>query len=106
MSINRAGDVQMDVAVVLGTCQATIGELLDWYEGSLLELDATDKAQDVDVEGVSFTERARDSKHGMFPVVDVEVNGSLFAKGEVVTVAEQYGVRLLNVIDKNGNEGE
>ena len=106
MSMNRAGDVQMDVAVVLGRCQATIGQLLDWCEGSIVELDATDKAQDVDVAGVSFKDRARESTHGMFPVVDVEVNGGLFAKGEVVTVAERYGVRLLDIVDSDVEEGE
>jgi flagellar motor switch/type III secretory pathway protein FliN len=104
MSMNRAGDVKMDVTVVLGTSQVTIGELLQWCEGSLVELGHSGRAQDVDVEGVSFKERARESTHGMFPVVDVEVNGSLFAKAEVVTVAEQYGVRVLNIIDQNGGE--
>ena len=71
---NRAGDVELDVAVVLGNAQISIRRLLDWSEGSLLELEK------LVGEGV-----------------DVEVNGTPFAKGEVVTVAENFGVRLTEI---------
>ena len=44
--------------------------------------------------------------------VDVLANGKLFAKGEVVTVAENFGVRLLEIIkpiadpEKESGDGE
>lgn len=99
---NRAGDMKMDVAVVLGRAKLPLGALLNWSEGSLIELDNDNgSAADVVVDGVSFEERAREVKHSMFPLVDVEVNDRVFAKGEVVTVAEQFGVRLLNIMKKN-----
>ncbi len=71
---NRSGDVELDLAVVFGNAQISIERLLNWSEGSLLELDK------LAGEGV-----------------DVEVNGTPFAKGEVVTIAENFGVRLTEI---------
>lgn len=69
---NRAGQVKMDVAVVLSTTHVTLEALLNWSEGSLIEMD----------------------KASGDPV-DLEVNGAPFAKGEVVTVAEHFGARIM-----------
>lgn len=68
---NRAGQVKMDVAVVLSTTRVTLETLLNCSEGSIIEMN----------------KRAGEA-------VDVEVNGTPFAKGEVVTVAEHFGVRI------------
>ena len=68
---NRAGQVKMDLAVVLSTTHMTLETLLNWSEGSLIEMD----------------------KQSGDPV-DLEVNGTPFAKGEVVTVAEHFGARI------------
>lgn len=70
-SQNRSGQVKMDVAVVLSTTHVTLEQLLNWTEGSLVEMD----------------------KRSGEPV-DLEVNGEPFAKGEVVTVGERFGLRL------------
>jgi flagellar motor switch protein FliN/FliY len=70
-STNRAGQVKMDVAIVLSTSRVTLETLLNCSEGSIIEMN----------------KRAGE-------VVDVEVNGTPFAKGEVVTVAEHFGVRI------------
>ena len=74
---NRAGKVEMDVAVVLGRIRVPLDTLLNCTEGSILELRK--------VSGEA---------------ADVEVNGELFAKAEVVTIAENFGVRLVEMIDK------
>ena len=69
---NRAPDVKMDVAVVLGHTRDTIENMLSWTEGSLIELHKRSGS-----------------------LVDVEVNGAHFAKGEVVSVGENFGVRII-----------
>ncbi len=74
---NRAGDVKMDVAVVLGQTRVPIESILNWSEGSIIEL------------------RKRSGE-----AADVEVNGTPFAKGEVVTIAENFGVRLTEIISE------
>lgn len=73
-SENRAGDVELDVAVVLGHAVISIESLLEWSEGSLLELE----------------KRSGDA-------ADMEVNGTPFAKGEVVTIGVNYGIRLIEI---------
>ena len=98
---NRTGKVKMDVAVLLGSTRLPLDTLLNCSEGSLIQLDNLfGNAQDVEVDGLSFSERAREPGHGLFPVVDVQVNGTSFARGEVITVAENYGVRLVNILNR------
>ena len=70
-STNRAGQVKMGVAVVLSTTRVTLETLLNCSEGSIIEMN----------------KRAGEA-------VDIEVNGTPFAKGEVVTVAEHFGARI------------
>ena len=52
-----------------------VSTLLEWSEGSLIELDK--------VSG---------------EVVDVLINGKSYAEGEVVTIAENFGVRLTRIV--------
>ena len=74
---NRIAEVNMDVSVEIGRKRVPIETLLNWREGSLLEMDM--------VSGDS---------------VDVRVNGEPFAKGEVITIAENFGVRLLEILKR------
>ena len=68
---NRAGQVKMEVAVVLSTTRVTLKTLLNCSEGSILEMN----------------KRSGDS-------AALEVNGTPFGQGEVVTIAENFGLRF------------
>ena len=76
----------MEVAILLGRKRVPIETLLNWTGGSLIELG---------------TERARDSQNRAFTVVDVQVNGRPFSEGKVVTVGENFGVRLTEVVNRD-----
>jgi len=73
-------DVDVEVSVELGRSTITLDQALEMGEQSLMEL----------------------NRHVGEPV-DVRLNGKLFARGEVVTVSENFGVRLTEII---GQEGE
>lgn len=68
-------EVPMGVTVQLGSTRMTVRELLALSPGSLVELD-----------------RAAGSP------VDVLVNGTLLARGEVVVVDEEYAVRISEIV--------
>ena len=70
-------DVALEVSVALGTSHMSIGEILALRTGSVVELD----------------------KLAGEPV-DVSVNGTLIARGEVVVVDEKFGVRITEVVSK------
>ena len=74
-NMGRLMDVNLSIAIELGRTEVSISTLLDWSEGSLIELDK--------VSGEA---------------VDVLINGRSFAKGEVVTIAENFGVRLVEIL--------
>ena len=67
--------VQLQASVELGRTRLTLDEALNIGEQSLIELDKS-----------------------VGDAVDVMLNGKLFARGEIVTVAENYGVRLTEVL--------
>ena len=73
-NIGRVLDVKLSVSIELGTTSADISTLLHWTEGSLIELDK--------VSGEP---------------VDVIVNNKPYARGEVVVIAENFGVRLTEI---------
>lgn len=76
MPIEALGQVELKVEVVLGRARLRLQELLDVRPGQSLELD-----------------RARNSP------VDVLVNGTLFARGDIVVIDEtNLGVRVSEVI--------
>ena len=64
-------DMKLSVSIELGRTKEPISTVLEWTEGSLIELSK--------VSG---------------DAVDVLINGKAFAKGEVVTIAENFGVRI------------
>lgn len=76
MPIEALGDVELKVEVVLGRARLRLQELLDVRPGQAVELD-----------------RARNSP------VDVLVNGTLFARGEIVVIDDtNLGVRVSEVV--------
>lgn len=71
---NQLMDVSIAVSIELGHTEVAIHTLLGWTEGSLIELDK--------VSG---------------DAVDVLINGKKYAIGEVITIAENFGVRLIEI---------
>ena len=69
-------DVPLQVTVELGRTHKSIKEILDLSNGSIVELD----------------------KLAGEPV-DILVNGKLLAKGEVVVIDENFGVRITDIVD-------
>jgi flagellar motor switch protein FliN len=82
-SVELLNDVEMGVTAELGRTRMTVRELLSMQPGSVVELD-----------------RAAGSP------VDLLVNGTLVARGEVVVIDEEFGVRITEIIGydnkKNG----
>ena len=74
-ALNRAAEVKLDVSVELGRVRVPLRDILSWTEGSLIELDRV----------------AGDP-------VDVRVSNKVIARGEVVVVAENFGVRLTELV--------
>jgi flagellar motor switch protein FliN/FliY len=76
-------EVPLQVTVELGRAVMRVRNLLALREGSVIELD-----------------RAPGSP------VDVFVNGKLVARGDVVVVDEEFGVRVTEVLDPHGADAE
>jgi flagellar motor switch protein FliN/FliY len=68
-------DIPVQLSVELGRTKISIKNLLQLAQGSIVELDAA--AGDL---------------------MDILVNGTMIAKGEVVVVNEKFGVRLTEII--------
>ena len=64
-------DVPVNISVELGACLLDMRDVLQLNVGSVVELDRTADAP-----------------------VDLYVNGKLFARGEVVVVESQYGIKI------------
>ncbi|HIG53066.1 MAG TPA: flagellar motor switch protein FliN [Candidatus Handelsmanbacteria bacterium] len=73
---SRLPDVPVTVSMGLGRTMKTLNEVLSIGEQSLIELD----------------KRVGDP-------IDVYLNGTLFARGEVVTVNENFGVRVTELLN-------
>lgn len=76
-SIDLIMDVPLEVTVELGKTYKSIKEILEFAPGTILELD----------------------KIAGEPV-DVVVNGKMVAKGEVVVIDENFGIRITDIIKK------
>ena len=74
-NIARLMEVRLMVTIELGRTRKTVQEVLDLGEQSLIELDKS-----------------------VGEPVNVLVNGRLFARGEVVTVSENFGVRITELV--------
>ena len=75
-NIELIKDVPLEVTVELGRTQKSISDILDFAPGTIIELDR--------IAGEP---------------VDVLVNGKLVAKGEVVVIEENFGVRVTEIIN-------
>ena len=75
-NIERLMDVRLTVTIELGRTRGTIEKVMEYCDQSLIELDKT-----------------------VGEPVDVLVNGELFARGEVVTVSENFGVRIIELVN-------
>ncbi len=82
-NINIIMDVPLEMTVELGRAKKTIKEILEMGSGSVVELD----------------------KIAGEPV-DILVNGKVIAKGEVVVIDENFGVRVLDIVNSNKNKSE
>ncbi|WP_054694410.1 flagellar motor switch phosphatase FliY [Syntrophomonas palmitatica] len=68
-------DVPLDISVELGKTRKTIKEVLELHQGAIIQLDRLAGEP-----------------------VDLLVNGKLIAKGEVVVIDENYGIRITAII--------
>jgi len=76
MNLDRVLDVKVNLALEVGRANLSLRELLDLNQGSIVELD----------------------RQAGEPL-DVLVNGTLVAHGEVVMVDDKFGVYLTEVIE-------
>ena len=74
--LRRLAAVPVELSVEVGRARMTVGETLELREGSVITLDRMAGEP-----------------------VDVLVNGTTIARGEVVVVDEQFGLRLTRVLD-------
>lgn len=77
-SMEMLADVEMAVTAELGRSRMTVRSLLGLTVGSVVELD-----------------RSADS------AVDLFVNGTLIARGEVVIINEEFGVRVTEIVTRS-----
>lgn len=75
-NMNLILDVPLDISVELGKTQKKIHEILEFSSGSIIELD----------------------KMAGEPV-DILVNGKSIAKGEVVVIDDNFGVRVTDIVN-------
>jgi flagellar motor switch protein FliN/FliY len=83
--LRRLSDVPMELSVEIGRTRMTVGETLDLRVGSIVTLDRL-----------------------AGEAVDLLVNGTPIAHGEVVVVDEQFGLRVTRIVDSEpaGADGE
>ena len=79
--LSRLSDIPMELSVEIGRTHMTVGETLDLHVGSVVTL-----------------ERLAGE------TADLLVNGSAIARGEVVVIDEQYGLRITEILDAESEE--
>ena len=79
--LRRLSDVPVDVAVEMGRTRMTVGETLELRQGSIVTL----------------------NRMAGEPV-DLLVNGTLIARGEVVVIDEQFGLRITDVLGQSNSD--
>ena len=80
VDLSRLSDIPMELSVEIGRTHMTVGETLDLHVGSVVTL-----------------ERLAGE------AADLLVNGSSVARGEVVVIDEQYGLRITEILDAHGD---
>jgi flagellar motor switch protein FliN len=81
--LRRLSDVPMELSVEIGRTRMTVGETLDLHAGSVITLDRLAGEP-----------------------VDLLVNGTPIARGEVVVVEEQFGLRVTEILESGEAAGE
>lgn len=76
--LSRLSDIPMELSVEIGRTHMTVGETLDLRVGSIVALE-------------------RQSGEA----AELLVNGTPIARGEVVVVDEQYGLRVTEILEGN-----
>ena len=74
-SLDMILDIPVTLSMEIGTARIPIGDLLQFNPGSVIELD-----------------------HMVGEPMNVHVNGTLIAHGEVVVVNDKFGIRLTDVV--------
>jgi flagellar motor switch protein FliN/FliY len=80
--LSRLSDIPMELSVEIGRAHMTVGEALDLHVGAVVSLERSSGEP-----------------------VDLLVNGTPIARGEVVVIDERYGLRITEIPDA-GTEGE
>jgi len=79
--LSRLSEIPMELSVEIGRTHMTVGETLELHVGSVVQLE----------------------RQAGEPV-DLLVNGSPIARGEVVVTDEQYGLRIIEILDGGASE--
>ena len=79
--LSRLSEIPMELSVEIGRTHMTVGETLELHVGSVVQLE----------------------RQAGEPV-DLLVNGSPIARGEVVVTDEQYGLRIIEILDGGDQE--
>jgi flagellar motor switch protein FliN/FliY len=75
--LSRLSDIPMELSVEIGRTHMTVGETLDLRVGSVVALERLSGE-----------------------TADLLVNGTSIARGEVVVIDEQYGLRITEILDR------
>jgi flagellar motor switch protein FliN/FliY len=81
--LRRLSDVPIDLTVEIGRARMTVGETLELRQGSIVTL----------------------NRMAGEPV-DLLVNGTPIARGEVVVIEEQFGVRITDVLGDGSDQAD
>lgn len=79
-SLDVLANVEMTVTVELGRTRMPVRQLLGLAPGSVIELNRSANTP-----------------------VDVFVNGTLFARGEVVVIDDEFGVRITDIVERDAD---
>ena len=82
LNLDRVLDVKVNLSLEVGRVNLSLRELLALNQGSIIELDRLAGEP-----------------------LDVLVNGTLIAKGEVVVVDDKFGVYLTDVVEQENRAG-
>ena len=80
-NLEQLEDMDVEVSIELGRTRRTLDEVLELGEQSLIELDKV-----------------------VGEAAEIRINGKPFARGEVVTVAENFGVRVTEILGQKDSE--
>lgn len=78
VAMDQLQDMDVEISIELGRSRLTLDGALNLSEQSLIDLD-----------------------RAVGEPVDVRLNGTLYARGEVVTVNENFGVRLTEIVERD-----